>query len=453
MKTKIITLLISVILLANARLLAQPGLHWSVIGNNLTSTAVLGTTTNYSVVFKTNNVERGRLAADGLWGFGSIFPNAKVHINSAAGQTPLRVQTAGVTKLLVNSAGNVGIGTTVPQSSLHVVGAEVLSTGFQAGFKFRNRGSATAADDWAWYSDSKVARLWQAGYGDVMGITTAGNVGIGTTAPDNYRLRIKHGSYGLDLQQVSTGNHWEIYTAPAPNNFLGLYYNSVFKGSFSTTGAYTSVSDARLKTNIQPMPTVLDKINQLKPATYQFKTSGNQAANSTPEYGFIAQEVQKVFPHLVMHNVDKERQLDAYTVDYSGFGVLAIKGLQELQQTIQEQQKINHTLLDRIAKLEAIINAGGASNGSHPTVGGVSLEQNQPNPFNQTTTFRYTIPPGANAQIMIYDAMSGSLLKSVPAPATGQAELNGHDLKAGTYIYSLVVNGKQVDSKKMVLSK
>ena len=63
-----------------------------------------------------------------------------------------------------------------------------------------------------------------------------------------------------------------------------------------------------------------------------------------------------------MHNVNKESYLDVYTMDYSGFGVIAIKGIQELQPIIEEKTKINEeqkaeilTLKDRLVKLEAAL--------------------------------------------------------------------------------------------------
>jgi hypothetical protein len=106
------------------------------------------------------------------------------------------------------------------------------------------------------------------------------------------------------------------------------------------------------------MTAMLDKISNLKPCTYQFKNISDQQQYS----GFIAQDVMKIFPSLVMHNVNPERKIDVYTMDYSGFGVIAVKGIQELQPIIEEQkfvneqQKLKITMLeDRLAKLEAAL--------------------------------------------------------------------------------------------------
>jgi hypothetical protein len=86
--------------------------------------------------------------------------------------------------MMFDTGDKVGVGTTGPEQTLHVNGpSEILSTGSGAGFKFRNRGSTTSADDWVWYSSGNKARFWRAGVGDLLGITTNGNVGIGTTDP------------------------------------------------------------------------------------------------------------------------------------------------------------------------------------------------------------------------------------------------------------------------------
>lgn len=83
-----------------------------------------------------------------------------------------------------DNGGKVGIGHLNPEQILHVDGAsEIMSTGTGAGFKFRDRGSTSNADDWVWYSNNNIARFWREGTGDLMAITTDGSVGIGTNAP------------------------------------------------------------------------------------------------------------------------------------------------------------------------------------------------------------------------------------------------------------------------------
>src|SRR5258706_3591829 len=127
MKKTLLVFLFSPLLLGSFNLMAQ---NWVNGGNALTANGTLGTTTNFSVLFKTNNSERGRITNSGLWGFGTTAPNSKVHINSATGQDPLRVQVNGVTKLLVHSVGGVSIGsfTTPPANGLFVSGNTGIGT-------------------------------------------------------------------------------------------------------------------------------------------------------------------------------------------------------------------------------------------------------------------------------------------------------------------------------------
>ena len=85
-------------------------------------------------------------------------------------------------------------------------------------------------------------------------------------------------------------------------------------------------------------------------------------------------------------------------------------------------------------------------------IAGASLEQNQPNPFNQSTIIRYHLPKGTSGQINIYDS-KGILMKSFKANESGQATINASDLNSGTYSYTLSVNGKLAATKKLVLLK
>jgi hypothetical protein len=500
MKKVLLVLLLGLLLLGSFNLTAQ---NWVTGGNALTANGTLGTTNNFSVVFKTNNSERGRITNSGLWGFGTTTPNSKIHINSTAKEIPLRVQVNGFTKFWVDNgsggvaigssaippvnglfvSGNTGIGTSAPENILHVFkGSAGTVTGFgnaplivenstnsyinilapdanETGILFGKPVSNVSGA--IIYNNSSSPNGLQFkinGNKTGMVLTNAGKLGVGTPDPGIYKLTVRHGGGigegGISIENIGLLQNWDIYNG----GDLLLSWDSKFVGSFNSfTGAYTSISDERLKTNIRPMDAMLEKIMQLKPSSYQFKNSTNNQ-----EYnGFIAQDVMKIFPAMVKHNLDPERKLDVYTMDYSQFGVLAVKGIQELQPIVEEQKLINeeqklkiNMLEDRLAKLEAALTALTQNKNVAVSKGipNASLKQNKPNPFNKNTTIGYNIPQGSKGQINIYD-QTGKIVKSLSANESGQCELNGYDLIAGTYTYTLMINGKVALSRQMLIIK
>jgi hypothetical protein len=222
---KITLLALCLLLFSTSQLFAQTS--WQLGGNTVSASQRLGTNNSFSLIFETNSSDRGRITSGGNWGIGLSDPLAKLHINSTvSSQVPFRVDLIGSPRLVVNGAGLVGINTTVPQKNLHVEGNEILSTGVQAGFQFRNRGSSSVADDWVWYSQDNIARFWRAGYGDMMGITTAGNVGIGTLNPAA-RFEVNR-SIGAALvakftNSSTTGDRTALIDIQNGNNVLWRY--------------------------------------------------------------------------------------------------------------------------------------------------------------------------------------------------------------------------------------
>ena len=80
------------------------------------------------------------------------------------------------------------------------------------------------------------------------------------------------------------------------------------------------------------------------------------------------------------------------------------------------------------------------------------MEQNIPNPFADQTTIRYQLPEGTStAEIIIFD-LNGRLIKNYPV-YKNQSELTikASDIGSGLFIYSLVENGQELLSKKMVI--
>lgn len=82
------------------------------------------------------------------------------------------------------------------------------------------------------------------------------------------------------------------------------------------------------------------------------------------------------------------------------------------------------------------------------------LEQNSPNPFNTETRIRYFVPSCATKAEIQISSLAGILLHTLEAPEKGtnaEVTLHAKMLQSGTYIYTLVVDGVQTDSKKMVI--
>ncbi|MBQ9863773.1 MAG: T9SS type A sorting domain-containing protein [Bacteroidales bacterium] len=82
------------------------------------------------------------------------------------------------------------------------------------------------------------------------------------------------------------------------------------------------------------------------------------------------------------------------------------------------------------------------------------LYQNTPNPFTAQTEIRFSLPDDApQAYIYIFD-MTGKMQKQIPVdPDQQSVTINGYELSAGIYLYSLVVGGQEIDTKRMILSK
>jgi hypothetical protein len=87
--------------------------------------------------------------------------------------------------------------------------------------------------------------------------------------------------------------------------------------------------------------------------------------------------------------------------------------------------------------------------------GAAELFQNNPNPFSTDTEIKMSLPESARqAQLIVYN-MEGKQLKNIQVPERGQAsiKISGSELAAGMYLYALIVDGKVVDTKRLVLTR
>ena len=136
----------------------------------------------------------------------------------------------------------------------------------------------------------------------------------------------------------------------------------LFGDAFASGGTWTN-SDAKLKNNIAELESgILDKVLQLKPSSYTYKTDGEYSYLNLPEtnqIGFIAQELKTVFPEFVKESEiaddDGETAIshDLHSVNYAAMVSVLTKAIQEQQVMIQAQQA---TIAEMKADIEALKN-------------------------------------------------------------------------------------------------
>jgi hypothetical protein len=205
--------------------------------------------------------------------------------------------------------------------------------------------------DWAGAANQNLT-----GYTERIYFSRFGKFGIGTDDPQS-DLHIVQASNtkssGIRLDYSSSGNFssWNIYTQTglflsAGNDFYShpLFFesNSGAAGAIGNNGSYYQASDQNLKKDIHYLQSdhLMNTIMQLAPARYRF----NSDKNDQPlHYGFIAQEIEKLFPDFVM-TTDKGLKL----VSYTGLIPILTKGMQEQQHEMDELKK-------QVAELKTLI--------------------------------------------------------------------------------------------------
>ena len=332
----------------------------------------VGEDAGYSNTSGSHNTACGRAALNGnqsgdnntACGSFALSNNETGNGNIAIGTNALAFNTAGnfnvasgVQTLLNNTIGSHNVAYGDNALGQNKTGHNNIGLGASAGYNITTGSSNILighniyAQDTAGNEQLSVGNLIFATGGFGSGTTVgSGKVGIGEPAPA-CRLHIKQlGNNlgdGLRLEQPDSSNYWSIQTNDKQFNDLVFSYNSSATRAWisSIDGSYNHLSDRRLKQDINPIGPALDKVMQLKPVAYRFKSNPDDPLVS---YGFIAQQLEEVYPEFVSENSGLKG------LDYSNFSAIAIRAIQELQEKIKILQAENREMKDTLTTIQSL---------------------------------------------------------------------------------------------------
>ena len=377
-------------------------------------------------------------------------------------------------QLKVADNGNVGIcvGNNTPASNLTVGSTAGLAnakiyvtwTGNSSGTRYGVYSSLV----WGQASNTKYAIY---GLSQALGGTIAGVKGEASSTNGSSASITAYGVYGT-AGNANNGKNYGVYgelksgsngagvfgtnTTTLPtisSRYAGYFYGNAYVNGTAYYVNQSQTSDARLKTNVKDINAdALSKVKELRPVQYQWKQVEDVRVEDTitiktphfsedvdlnqTHYGFLAQEVLKLFPELV--NEDGAGYL---SVNYVELIPLLIQAVQELSVEVEEL-KSSDISKKRIA-------ASKSSNEQSV------LFQNKPNPFTIDTKIEYQLPETTqSATLYIYNA-NGLQVAEYPILTfgTGNVIVSASTLDAGMYLYSLVADNQVIDTKRMILTK
>jgi len=193
------------------------------------------------------------------------------------------------------------------------------------------RGSTTGSTGWGVLGNAQSA----GGIG-VLGSNSSSGVGVSANSVSGIGLfagGATQAVYGLASNNTATGVYGYAPAAGTGNAIFGDAQGSFsawagnYDGDVQARGYYNS-SDARLKKDIKDAGYGIGELMKLRPVSYKWKAARDNANHN----GFLAQEVQKVFPEAVRVN----GATGMLAVDYTALIPVAIRAIQQQEARIKE---------------------------------------------------------------------------------------------------------------------
>lgn len=325
-----------------------------------TSSVYIGTNAgryNIPAIGGANNVYIGNNA--GLGTAGSSTGNSNTYVGASAGAASTTATNNATFGTSAGAALTSGDYNTMVGSAAGLVN----QTGQLNAFFGNNAGRNFSSSNNTFIGAS-------AGFGVNGSSSGTGNTALGrqagtalTTGNNNLLLGASAGA-NLD---VGAGNII-IGSGSAPaantNNYLLIYggggdvlRGTMNSGNLSAQGAALGFhSDSRLKNDIETVENVVDSLAKIRGVTFKWNGLTNQDTEST-QYGVIAQEVEKVFPHLVTLGPVSGNGKRYLEVAYNGFIPILIEAVKQQQHEIEARDAQISKMQSDIDELKQAVKA------------------------------------------------------------------------------------------------
>jgi hypothetical protein len=323
-----------------------------VLQSNGTTTAVT-IDTSQRAAFVAGTAALPAITTTGNTNTGIFFPAADTIAFTEGGAEAARIDSSGnlmvgqtsatgvfsVTGAGASNTGIIAVNATDTSSSF-VWAQQSFLAGQTAGQNFINmigKASSTRNAGYMGYkfsssgSTSNLLTFGHYGADNLMNLDGSGNLLVGATSTLGSTAGILVANSGANVQAITTNS------TSSSAYYIGRFYSGgVEKGYIyfdGTNVSYTNLSDYRLKENVQPMQNALDKVAQLNPVTYNWKSNGKAG------HGFIAHELKAVVPDCVTGDkdaVDEEGNPKYQGVDTSFLVATLTAAIQEQQALITQ---------------------------------------------------------------------------------------------------------------------
>lgn len=383
-------------------------------------------------------------------------------------------------QLKLYSNGSLSVGSIIPppsNSELQVIGNTLFSKASgainsSAYIKGLNIFSTDSLSDYSWWGDTltgifhpamNIVAFANAGK-ETMRLSPSNNIIIGSTfdAGDKLQLTGSLNTNPLDIYSNCNANsgysciNWlndtNIKAWTVKYNSQDKFY--VYGNGQAYSYGWNTMSDSSLKENVHEIQNALDKVLKLQGVTYNLKQSSLTTNNSdkilshpsSTKMGLIAQAVERVAPEVVTSTSDGLK-----TVAYGNLVGLLVEAIKQEDTKVNELQ---NRLDSMIALNQHSINIS-RKNILTDTASKAKLYPCKTCPSKDNTTIHCYIPMDSKeASLLIFD-LNGTLKKSISINGREEQYISFRDLQlsSGMYYYSLIVNGDEIGTQKLILTE